>query len=592
MSQEYAVGQHAGDYEILAVLGSGGMGKVYKVRNTISDRIEAMKVLLPDLAGQKELAERFLREIKVLASLNHPNIAALRTALMLDDQLVMIMEFVDGVTLASRLQRGPLPPAEAVNYADQVLAALGYAHKMNIVHRDIKPANMMLTPQGAVKLMDFGIARSGEDRSLTMTGTTLGSLNYMPPEQINGQPADARSDIYSLGVSLYEMMTGQLPFKGDSQYSLMAAHLKETPKPPIVLQPGIPETLNEIVLMAMSKEPEKRFQSADAFRAALKSVVMPVSAATEFTMAPVVTPPSAAAAAPPAPAAPPARVPTVLEPAPATAAAAAEAMPPPPPPAQTGRFQRSIYMALGALLVVGVLTAAGFYLPRRIKTRADADKPAASPAAPSQPANPPAETAPSNPTLTSQPVQPGNPGAEPAADTPAAPQTTQQGDKSGTSPVAPAVSSQAPDRPAQPGATSVPAAPPTPASASPARPQSAPQTAADAEKLEKIRQAQAQAEAEARARAEAAAALEEAENHRDQLNARAEAVGQSLDNLRRRQSAQGFGLRGDVVAAQQRMEANLANANRALKSQDPGKAKKYLDAAERDLEFLEKFLGR
>jgi len=143
-----------------------------------------------------------------------------------------------------------------------------------------------------------------------------------------------------------------------------------------------------------------------------------------------------------------------------------------------------------------------------------------------------------------------------------------------------------------PGATSVPAAPPTPASASPARPQSAPQTAADAEKLEKIRQAQAQAEAEARARAEAAAALEEAENHRDQLNARAEAVGQSLDNLRRRQSAQGFGLRGDVVAAQQRMEANLANANRALKSQDPGKAKKYLDAAERDLEFLEKFLGR
>ena len=177
MSEE--VNQKIGDYQILNELGSGGMGRVYKVRNVITDRVEAMKVLLPDLAGRQELAARFQREIKVLASLNHPNIAQLRTALVLDNQLVMIMEYVEGRTLADRLDSGPVPVKDAVNYIDQVLNALSYAHQHHVIHRDIKPANMMLTPQGVVKLMDFGIARSGDERSLTMTGTLLGSLNYM-----------------------------------------------------------------------------------------------------------------------------------------------------------------------------------------------------------------------------------------------------------------------------------------------------------------------------------------------------------------------------------------------------------------------------
>src|SRR6266852_7425366 len=133
-----------GEYEILGVLGTGGMGKVYKVRNVLSDRIEAMKVLLPNLADQKELADRFLREIKVLASLNHPNIAALRTALTVDNQLVMIMEYVEGTTLATRLEEGAISWGEALAYMDQVLGALAYAHQKNVIHRDIKPANMML----------------------------------------------------------------------------------------------------------------------------------------------------------------------------------------------------------------------------------------------------------------------------------------------------------------------------------------------------------------------------------------------------------------------------------------------------------------
>ncbi|HEY8716251.1 MAG TPA: serine/threonine-protein kinase, partial [Candidatus Acidoferrum sp.] len=137
MSQDYTDGQRLGDYEILGVLGAGGMGKVYKVRNVISDRVEAMKILLPNLASEKELADRFLREIKLLATLHHPNIASLRTALTLDNQLVMIMEYVDGVTLSSRLQQGPISAGETVKYVDQVLNALSYAHKLGIVHRDI-----------------------------------------------------------------------------------------------------------------------------------------------------------------------------------------------------------------------------------------------------------------------------------------------------------------------------------------------------------------------------------------------------------------------------------------------------------------------
>src|SRR5215207_9448228 len=145
-----------GDYEILEELGRGGMGRVYRVRNVISDRIDAMNVLLPDLVGVGDLAARFLREIKLLAALDHPHIAALRTALEVDNQLIMIMEYVDGQSVAERLKLGAIPVADALLYVDHVLDALHYAHGRGVVHRDIKPANMMLTPQGVVKLMDFG----------------------------------------------------------------------------------------------------------------------------------------------------------------------------------------------------------------------------------------------------------------------------------------------------------------------------------------------------------------------------------------------------------------------------------------------------
>ncbi len=230
-----------GDYQILDELGSGGMGRVWRVRNVISDRIEAMKVLLPDLAGRQELAARFLARDQAHGQPEpSQHRRSLRTAFTADNQLYMVMEYVEGTTVAEKLEHGAIDVPDAVNYIRQVLNAVSYAHKQNVIHRDIKPANMMLTPQGVIKLMDFGIARAGEDRSLTMTGTTMGSLSYMSPEQVKGEPTDARSDLYSVGVSLYEMVTGQRPFVATSDYSIMAAHVKETPKPPVELHPGLP----------------------------------------------------------------------------------------------------------------------------------------------------------------------------------------------------------------------------------------------------------------------------------------------------------------------------------------------------------------
>ena len=275
-----------GDYEVIRQLGHGGMGEVYLVRNVLSDRTEAMKVLLPSLAGRSEFVARFMREIKVLASLEHPNIAALRTAFTADDQFVMIMEYVEGTTLAERLEKGPFSTSDALNYIDQVLAALSYAHGKHVIHRDIKPGNMMLTPQGVVKLMDFGLARSADEVGLTMTGTTLGSLDYASPEQVQSQPTDERSDLYSVGVSLYQMVTGQRMFSVTSSFSIMEAQIKQTPRPPIEIVPTVSKALNDVIMMAVSKDPAQRFQSADAFRNALSQIDQsPAQASNQQTTA-------------------------------------------------------------------------------------------------------------------------------------------------------------------------------------------------------------------------------------------------------------------------------------------------------------------
>ena len=263
------IGQTVGGYQVLALVGRGGMGKVFKVRNVISDRVEAMKVLLDDATAAPDLSERFLREIKVVAGLEHPNIAALRTAFKVDDQLVMIMELVEGSSLDQKLRGGRLNPAYAVDCACQVLAALSYAHRQRVIHRDIKPANILITPAGIVKLTDFGIASKAGDAKLTAPGMALGSLYYMSPEQLRAEPLDVRSDLYSLGATLYECVTGRHPFQGDSFYAIMKGHLEQKPPPPMQLSPDIPDGLSRIIEKSLEKAPERRFQSAEDFHNAL-----------------------------------------------------------------------------------------------------------------------------------------------------------------------------------------------------------------------------------------------------------------------------------------------------------------------------------
>ena len=274
----YGVGERIGDYEVVDRIGAGGMGAVYKVRNLITDRIEAMKVLLPDLRQAADLAERFNREIKVHASLVHPNIAALHTAMRVEHQLVMIMEYVEGASLSVRLRQGPIQCHESVAYICQVLSALGYAHERGVIHRDIKPANIMVTPNRIVKLMDFGIAATTNagnlQNRLTAAGMALGSVHYMSPEQVKAAAPDARSDLYSLGITFYEMVTGQCPIRGNSEYEIMAAHLALAPQSPIELNPFLPPAVAAIILKSIEKRPDDRFQTAAEFRAALDALVV------------------------------------------------------------------------------------------------------------------------------------------------------------------------------------------------------------------------------------------------------------------------------------------------------------------------------
>ncbi|HET7105578.1 MAG TPA: serine/threonine-protein kinase [Candidatus Acidoferrum sp.] len=591
MTAEFIVGQNVGDYEVLSILGLGGMGKVYKVRNVISDRMEAMKVLLPDLNSHQSLADRFLREIRLLASLNHPNIAALRTALTYENQLVMIMEFVEGETLANRIARAPISTAEAVDFSQQILAALSYAHKQNIIHRDIKPANMMLTPQGVVKLMDFGIARSGTDGSLTSTGTTLGSLNYMPPEQVRGEAADARSDLYSFGISLYELLTGKLPFQGDSQYSLMTAQLNQVPAPPISLRADVPPALNEIILMAMSKEPADRFQSADAFCNALKSV--PVSAlpgpGTTFatkprvpvspddtlmgTLAPgagalgrMVSPPATTQAAvrvpapPPGPAQPrsPSAIPTVPMAPPPPAAAASDPTPGYVPPARSS--SRGLWLAIGSLLGAGVLIAAGVYIPRRMKTHADPEQSSMpSPSATDSSAKP--NSSPDAPVSVTTPMGSVNVDGQgnvsvqaPGVSISATPDGNVNVSAPGASVKAGAISKADGNPKPSRGGSSAQATPPVPPGPSP-------------EEIAKL------------------------EDEADRLNIRAATASRSVDTLRQQQQAAGYNLRGDIASAQERMQMYISKGDAALKAKDMANAQKYYDLADAEISKVEKFLG-
>jgi eukaryotic-like serine/threonine-protein kinase len=543
---ELQIGSTIGDYQVVGILGAGGMGKVFKVRNTISDRVEAMKILLPDLANAPELADRFLREIKVQASLEHPNIASLHTAVRVENQLLMLMEFVDGVTLEQKLKEGPLPTAQAVDYIQQVLSALDYAHARGVVHRDIKPANMMLTPGGVIKLMDFGIAKASGDHKLTMTGTTMGSLYYMSPEQIQGAAnLDARADLYSVGVSLYELVTGKRPFDGDSQFAIMSAHLEKSPVPPVQLDPRLPQVLNDVILMSVMKDPATRFQSAGAFRNALGNVgAMPRPAAVATTAA-VAAPQDFHLIEPTAPA--------------------------------KGKSKRGLWMAIGALAAVGVAVAIIQFAPWKGSKAATGTVAAPAAAASSVPA----ATSPA-PAVTpdTASVPQATPAVTPSAPPPAAPAAQPlAGRPANTSPVNPRPQSKQPKQQAQ--------LPVQPASQAPnTSPQAPPQAAA---------QSPQQAAAPAQPDPVIAARRAELMDAREKLailDNRAQGIRGTLSRMERSQAASGYGLGSQYTGPAGLMDSYLRGASDALNAGDVAAARRFLEKAEPPMSALEKLLNK
>ncbi|MCH8146406.1 MAG: protein kinase [Planctomycetes bacterium] len=308
-------GTNLGPYEILSPLGAGGMGEVYLATDSKLDRKVAIKVLPESMTRDKERVARFEREAKLLASLNHSNIAAIHGFDDSDGTRFLVMEYVEGETLGSRLRSGPVAVEDALDIAKQIAAALEAAHGQGVIHRDLKPANVMVTKEGRVKVLDFGLAKlaaAGPDASspddvtmsapLTGRGMILGTVPYMSPEQLQGEPVDHRTDLFSLGVMLYEMATGQRPFQGKNSASITSSILRDTPRPLHELNGVLPRHLGRIIEHCLEKDAEQRFQSAKDIRNELRALRKEVDSGGDFSesistpatsaVPPTLTPPS------------------------------------------------------------------------------------------------------------------------------------------------------------------------------------------------------------------------------------------------------------------------------------------------------------
>jgi eukaryotic-like serine/threonine-protein kinase len=269
-------GDKLGPYEVLGRIGAGGMGEVYQARDTRLNRIVAIKILPARLADNAESRDRFEREARMIASLNHPHICTLHDVGHHGEMDYLVLEFLEGETLASRLSKGPLPLEQTLQYAIQIAGALDKAHRRGMTHRDLKPGNIMLTKSGA-KLLDFGLAKLQQGasapgaplsrlrtatNSITAQGAILGTLQYMAPEQLEGRDTDARTDIFALGAVIYEMATGRKAFEGQSQASIIGKILEVDPAPIRSLQPMTPAALDRLVKTCLAKDPDNRLQSA------------------------------------------------------------------------------------------------------------------------------------------------------------------------------------------------------------------------------------------------------------------------------------------------------------------------------------------
>ena len=279
-------------YEILEVVGTGGMARVYKARCHRLNRLVAIKILREDLAQDAEFRRRFHDESQAVAMLSHPNIMAVYDVSHTPELDYIVMELLDGITLKQYMQKkgGKLAWREALHFITQIMKALSHAHSRGIIHRDIKPHNVMVLRDGSLKVADFGIARLTSSAQATLTQEALGSVHYISPEQARGSHIDARSDIYSAGVVLYEMITGRLPYEGDSPVAVAIQHINSIPLSPREIDPDIPEALEAITMKAMASDVNQRYISADAMLADLEEFRKNPSINFEYTQADLLTP--------------------------------------------------------------------------------------------------------------------------------------------------------------------------------------------------------------------------------------------------------------------------------------------------------------
>jgi serine/threonine-protein kinase len=270
---ERLVGHRILDFTLKQVLGSGGMSVVYRGEHRVTGQEVAIKILPPELAVHDDLKARFVEEARVLAKLDHPNIVALNNFTEAGARLCLIMTYVAGKTFEQMiLDGGRVDPLETARIGIEVLRALEYAHGQQVIHRDIKPSNVLVRPDGVVKVTDFGIAKILGQSRLTSTGQTMGTVRYMSPEQVRGKSLDARSDLYSLGITLYEALAGKTPFDGENQFDIMQQQISKPP--PSFASHGVevPPSLERVLKTALEKEPQKRFPDAKTFREALENL--------------------------------------------------------------------------------------------------------------------------------------------------------------------------------------------------------------------------------------------------------------------------------------------------------------------------------
>src|SRR5215216_4674693 len=353
-----------GRYRVIRRLGSGGMANVYLAEDEELGRRVAIKMLDDKHANDEQFVERFRREAKNAASLSHPNIVSIYDRGEAEGTYYIAMEYIEGRTLKDLIvSRGPLPVERAVSYARQILGAVRFAHRKGIVHRDIKPHNVLVDTDGRLKVTDFGIARAGASQ-MTEAGSIIGTAQYLSPEQARGSPVDQRSDLYSVGIVLYELLTGKVPFTGDAPVEIAMKHLSDVPEPPSSRREDVPHELDLVVMRALAKDPDERYQSAEEMDADLQRVSrgLGVSRRTEEAATAIISRPAS--------------MPTTIT----RAATTVQERPPPAPPVyydydQPAPRRRPLWPWLLALLLVAAAVIAGFRVYDQIQDQLAEAKP-------------------------------------------------------------------------------------------------------------------------------------------------------------------------------------------------------------------------